>query len=427
MNRLIILFVAVVLAGCQQRTAFVTTEGTSLVIDGKPYRFLGTNFWYGINLASAGPGGDRARLQRELDRLAAMGINNLRIMAGSEGPDSEPYRMVPALQTSPGVYNADVLDGLDYLLDEMRARKMYAVVCLNNFWNWSGGMGQYLVWSGAADSIPYPPPHPGGDWGRYQEFAATFYSNPEAMKLFSDHVNFIVNRVNQRSKIAYRDDPAIMAWQLGNEPRGINNVDAYERWIVNTSTTIKSFDKNHLVTIGSEGFTGSESAGTVPERVHAFVSIDYLTAHVWVQNWGVYDPLDAESTFQPAVTFARNYINQHNDLARRLGKPLVLEEFGISRDGNSHDANTPTTMRDSYYREIFGAVAAADAISGSNFWAWAGEGRPSAPQSIWKAGDQFIGDPPHEYQGWYSVFDNDSTTIAVIREFAAKMNDPVER
>ena len=55
---------------------------------------------------------------------------------------------------------------------------MVAVMCMNDFWNWSGGMGQYLVWAGAADSIPYPPPAPGGDWSKYQEFTA----NSTAMK-----------------------------------------------------------------------------------------------------------------------------------------------------------------------------------------------------------------------------------------------------
>ena len=50
-----------------------------------------------MNLGSKGPGGDRAKLVRELDRLQAMGITNLRIMAASEGPDAEPWRMVPAL------------------------------------------------------------------------------------------------------------------------------------------------------------------------------------------------------------------------------------------------------------------------------------------------------------------------------------------
>jgi mannan endo-1,4-beta-mannosidase len=426
-TQILIILVLLSFAACTKKKEFVTTDGTDLKIGDQRYRFLGTNLWYGINLASAGEGGDRARLGRELDRLQAIGINNLRIVGGSEGPDTEPYRMVPALQTGPGVYNTDLLDGLDYLLDELRNRKMYAVVCLNNFWNWSGGMGQYVVWSGEADTIPYPPPHPGGDWGKYQNFAASFYSNEQATKLFSDHIAFIVGRVNKRSNVAYRDDPAIMAWQLCNEPRGVNNGEAYIRWIVNASTTIKSIDKNHLVTIGSEGLTSSGYSETEPEKVHAFVSIDYITAHVWVQNWGVYDPARADSTYHPSVKYAQEYISTHNEMAKRLSKPLVLEEFGISRDMNSHDASSPTTIRDQYYREVFSAVESAEAIAGSNFWAWGGEGRPAKPQAIWKRGDQFIGDPPHEYQGWYSVFDTDTTTIAVIREFAAKINAGAEK
>ena len=33
-------------------------------------------------------------------------------------------------------------------------------------------------------------------------------------------------------------------------------------------------------------------------------------------------------------------------------------------------------------------------ISGVNFWAWAGEGRPK--REIWDKSDDWIGDPPHE-------------------------------
>ena len=72
---------------------FIKVNNTSFEIDGKPYYYLGTNFWYGLNLGSKGEGGDRERLIRELDRLKSMGVNNLRVMAGSEGPDNEPWRI----------------------------------------------------------------------------------------------------------------------------------------------------------------------------------------------------------------------------------------------------------------------------------------------------------------------------------------------
>ena len=417
------------LIGCQsdkKNNDFVTVKETGFKIGDKDYHFLGTNFWYGLNLGSKGAGGDRDRLKRELDRLQNMGVTNLRIVAGSEGPDSEPYRMVPALQTGPGQYNEEVLDGLDYLLSEMKNRNMYAVMCMSNFWNWSGGFGQYIVWSGAADSIPYPPPHPNGDWGVYQDFSAQFYSNQKAVDMLNAHITFIVNRKNSYTNLNYKDDPTIMSWQLCNEPRGLKNIADYTKWIENTTSLIKKLDANHLVTIGSEGKTSSPQSGTNPEVDHAFKSVDYMTMHLWVQNWGVYDPKKPDSTYEVSIAYAQNYINEHEAIASKINKPLVMEEFGISRDGNSHDAASGTVIRDKYYEKVFGMIYSKSnqpksVIAGCNFWAWGGEGRPRTPECMWKAGDDFIGDPPHESQGWYSVFETDSSTINVITDFAGKM------
>jgi mannan endo-1,4-beta-mannosidase len=420
-----IIFLVIILGAC--KPGFVSVKDTHFMLNNKKYYFLGTNFWYGLNLGSPGKGGDRARLTRELDRLKNLGINNLRIVAGSEGPDEEPYRMVPSLQPKPGVYNQDVLQGLDFLLAEMKKRDMYAVVCLADFWNWSGGLGQYIVWSGAADSIPYPPPHPGGDWGRYQEFTAQFYTNTKALEMLNDHIRFILQRTNSVTNTPYIKDPTIMAWELANEPRGINNVNAYRQWISNTSALIKKLDSNHLLTIGSEGTTSSPYAGTDPESDHSDKNVDYQTIHIWVQNWNIYDPQHADTTFDKSVEYARNYLQHHVAISKKLNKPLVMEEFGISRDSNNHDPNSPVTVRDRYYEKIFEAVYEEAAkensvVSGINFWAWGGEGRPRVPEGIWKPGDDFIGDPPHETQGWYSVYDIDTTTQEIIRKYTGKMN-----
>ena len=154
------------LAAPARSADFVKVRGTRFELQGRPYYFLGTNLWAGMNLGSRGPGGDRGRLRRELDRLHALGVDNLRVIAASEGPDSAPWRIVPALQKTPGVYDQDLLDGLDYLLFEMGKRGMKAVVVLNDFWHWSGGMAQYVAWS-QKTSIPYPPPAAGGDWDTF--------------------------------------------------------------------------------------------------------------------------------------------------------------------------------------------------------------------------------------------------------------------
>ena len=206
-----------------ENVGFVDTNGTHFELNDSPYYYVGTNFWYGLNLASTGPGGDRARLHQELNLLKELRITNLRIMAGSEGPNTEPWRMVPALQVSAGVYDPNVLDGLDYLLKAMGERDIRAVMCLNNFWPWSGGMAQYLNWNGAG-AIPYPPPEPGGDWDEYAFYTDDFYSNAGAMQDFNDFINLIINRVNPHTGIAYKDDPTIIAWELANEPRGYTRV-----------------------------------------------------------------------------------------------------------------------------------------------------------------------------------------------------------
>jgi mannan endo-1,4-beta-mannosidase len=427
---LLMLFILIVMAGCGRQSednTFIHVKDTHFEVGGKPYYFLGTNFWYGLNLGSKGSGGNRARLIRELDRLQSLGVNNLRIVAGSEGPDTEPYRMVPSLQPKPGEYNQDVFEGLDFLLDEMHKRNMYAVVCLADFWNWSGGMGQYVVWTEAADSIPYPPPHPGGDWSVYQKFVAQFYTNNKAVEMLNNHINTVVNRKNSVSGVNYKEDPTIMAWELANEPRGIDNIDAYRKWISNSAALIKKSDPNHLVTIGSEGTTSSNFAGTDPEKDHSDPNIDYQTIHIWVQNWNIYDPQKADSTFDQSVSYMKDYLNKHVEVSRKINKPLVLEEFGISRDLNNHDPKSKTIVRDKYYEQVFSAVydyakEENSVVSGVNFWAWAGEGRPRTPGGLWKPGDDFIGDPPHETQGWYSVYDTDSVTQIVIRNYAKIMN-----
>ena len=64
-------------------TDFVTVQDAKFYCHGKPYYFIGTNYWYGPLLASPGETGERKRLTNELDFLAAHGLRNLRILAGA--------------------------------------------------------------------------------------------------------------------------------------------------------------------------------------------------------------------------------------------------------------------------------------------------------------------------------------------------------
>ena len=128
LTKVIMALTAVVLLlplSCQvQRPSFAHVEDGTFVCDGYPSHFIGTNFWYGAILGSEGEGGDRARLEAELDTLKALGMTNLRVLVGGDGPDGIPTRVSPTLQKEPGVYNDTIFRGLDYLLAEMAERGM---------------------------------------------------------------------------------------------------------------------------------------------------------------------------------------------------------------------------------------------------------------------------------------------------------------
>ena len=111
-------------------------------------------------------------------------------------------------------------------------------------------------------------------------------------------------------------------------------------------------------------------------------------------------------------------------MAKRINKPLVIEEFGYSRKDNVSGVEIPTDSRDIFYSFIFEQVRKSAVengpIAGCNFWGWGGSGRPR--DLVWQPGDDFLCDPPHEPQGWYSVFDCDTTTIDIIKKYSKEIN-----
>ncbi|MDE6782095.1 MAG: beta-mannosidase, partial [Paramuribaculum sp.] len=317
-------------------------------IGGHTYNYIGTNFWYGALLASEGRGGDRVRLARELDTLQALGLTNLRIMVGGDGRENLPHHIMPVLQTAPGVYNDTLLAGLDYLLAELERRDMKAVLYLNNSWEWSGGYGAYLEWAGMGDC-----PDPADGYREYCDYVAQFVLSDSAKAMAANHVRNIVSRTNSVTGRPYSESPAIMAWQIANEPRAFCSdslhKEAFARWIASTAELIKSLDANHLVSTGSEGLYGCEVDLDLWERIHRDPNIDYGIIHVWPYNWRWVDSATVVTGVDSACTYALEYITPHVEIMRSASKPLVIEEFGYPRDGMAIAPGTPTTGRDIFY------------------------------------------------------------------------------
>jgi mannan endo-1,4-beta-mannosidase len=402
---------------------FVRVRDRGFIIGDRPYHFAGVNFWFAMHLG-AEHGGDRARLVRELDHLHRLGITNLRIMASSEGPSSEPQRIHPAVQEAPGRYDENQLRGLDFVLAELAKRDMRAVLILSNFFQWTGGMAQYVSWA-TGTPIPYPET-PGHTWDEFQNYSARFYTLDSAQKLFESYARAVLMRRNTITGVSYAGDPTIMSWQLSNEPRGFAQADAYVKWVDRAGAFVKRYAPRQLVSLGGEGKLAQDAVNTRFEQVSHSPFIDYLTVHIWIENWGWYDPANPAMTLDRSIGRSMGYLADHVAIARAVGKPLVVEEFGVSRDGRNYASDAPTSVRDHFLVIMLEGVqhlaAEGEPVAGANVWSWSGESIPARAGMLWRDGDPLTGDPPHERQGWYSIYDSDSTTLGIISDYARRMD-----
>jgi mannan endo-1,4-beta-mannosidase len=214
------------------------------------------------------------------------------------------------------VYNegADGLQRLDYALAKAGELGLKLIVVLTNNWYDFGGMDQYLRWFGRS---------------KHHEF----YTAPEVRAAYKSWIAQLVLRRNTVNGKLYRDDPAIFSWELANEPRckgtgpassGWTNRTIVD-WVEEMTSYIRSLDPNHMISVGDEGFldAGGEhwayraNDGVDHEAITAVRDVDFGTFHMYPEDWGA------------TLDWGRRWIIDHVRVARRLGKPTILEEYGI--------------------------------------------------------------------------------------------------
>ncbi|CAN5448070.1 mannanase [soil metagenome] len=424
-----VLTITTLLYSCKTTSSFVKVKDTKFVVKEKPYYYVGTNFWYGAYLGADADYGDRSRLIKELDQLQKVGVKNLRIAAASEESDFA-YPLNPPFQYKNGNYNDTLLQGLDFLLSEMAKRDMRAILILNNYWEWTGGMSEYVAWA-THETIPDPTRSKQYTWDNIMNFAARFYTIAEAQNRYRKYIEMLVKRVNLYTKKTYQKDATIMTWELANEPRPAKegnaetNMQIFEKWVDETASFIHTIDPNHLVTTGSEGEKGTLNSWDYARRAHESKHIDYVTIHLWPKNWGWYKA-DNPGTMEPTKKNTANYIVAGIKIARQLNKPIILEEFGFMRDGEKYSPGTAVTARDEFYGFVFqlvqDSIKAGSPLAGSNFWGWGGLGRAQHADHQWVVGDKiYLGDPYSEPQGLNSVYDSDKSTLDIISKYAKEL------
>jgi mannan endo-1,4-beta-mannosidase len=360
--------------------------------------FCGFNLWqamwWGAN--------DRPRLGRELDRLRAIGATTVRIVAAGEGPDDAPYRVTPSLTPRPGEVRGEILEGLVHALDALEAREMDAIVCLGNFWHWTGGVAQLRAWCDGS-SIPYPVGDE-ADWNAFARYAAGFFESKEAMALFEAHVDTVVGAIG--------DHHAVRILEVMNEPRGMHVPTEMRAALHHFVDAIRA-KSAAPITLGSEGSTlRPDVAGLSFREDHDHPGITHTTIHLWPENWGVWDPkADDDASFAAMLEWARGYVRAHAEVASALDRPLIIEELGLARDLGRRDPDAPTRRRDAFFEAVADEMTRARreglSVEGILFWAWAGE-------ALGDEGRGLGGDPPHEPPGWYGIGANDRSTHEIV-------------
>jgi len=151
----------------------------------------------------------------------------------------------------------------------------------------------------------------------------SFWTDEDVKADFKHLLSFVLNRRNTVNGKFYKNDPAVLAWQLGNEfgsyagDRKLN-YDEWSpvilHWSLEMASYIKGIDSNHLII---------EAGGVDRKALLADSNIDIISDHLY-EYW-------SRMGNQPWVLGPI----AHNSREECRGKkPLVVDEFGLGSTEN---------------------------------------------------------------------------------------------
>ncbi|KAJ8574456.1 hypothetical protein K7X08_026261 [Anisodus acutangulus] len=314
--------------------SFVYTDGTHFALNGKPFYLNGFNAYWLMYMAS--DPSTRNKVTTVFQQASRFKMNVARTWAFTDG-GSRP------LQSAPGVYNQQMFQGLDFVISEARKYGIHLILGLVNNWDALGGRKQYVEWARQK--------------GQQLKSEDDFFTNPMVKGFYKNHVKVVLTRVNTITKVAYKDDPTILAFELINEPRCPSDLSGktIQNWVTEMAAHFKSIDKNHLLEIGLEGFyghnrklfnPGSLEFGTDFVTNNQIRGIDFTTIHIYPDQWLPGSTLEAQDKW------ASQWIQAHINDSKLLKKPLLIAEFGKA----SNSSGYTVAMRDNYFGKIYGTI-----------------------------------------------------------------------
>ncbi|TDZ18309.1 putative mannan endo-1,4-beta-mannosidase C [Colletotrichum orbiculare MAFF 240422] len=298
------------------RKGYVTAKGTKFQLDGEDFNFAGSNAYYFPfdNNQDDVEAGLTAAKDAGLKVFRTWGFNDKNAtydpdglpQYGGEGAGATDIIFQRWYENGTSVIN---IEAFDKVVNAATKVGIKLIVALTNNWADYGGMDVYTVNLG----------------GKYHD---DFYHVPKIKDAFKRYVKEMVTR--------YKDSPAIMAWELANEPRcgadGVRNLPRsgdctparLGAWIEEMSAYVKSLDGHHLVTWGGEGGFNVESDdwayngadGSDFDHELALPDVDFGVFHSYPDWWS------------KTVEWTEQWIRDHAASGREAGKPVVHEEYG---------------------------------------------------------------------------------------------------
>ncbi len=291
---------------------FVTADGTQFQLNGARFLVVGVNCYF---LAYCCDENRRAAIQA----AKQMGSTVIRAWAFLEVENYAPGRVAFQHFNNGKIvvnYGPDGLERLDALIKAAEDWGVKLILPLVNHWADLGGMPTYVKWLS-----------PGAD-------VTEFYRSAAMRDAYQNWVSQILTRRNTLTGRSYCEEPSIMAWELTNEARcrTSGGRELLLDWVREMAAFVKRLDGNHLLALGDEGFFYKKGRGDLYDGSHgvdwaanlAVPEIDFGTYHFYPQQWG----------HARNLNFATRWIRDHQEVARKLNKPVVMEEFGLNLDSH---------------------------------------------------------------------------------------------
>jgi mannan endo-1,4-beta-mannosidase len=283
------------------------------------------------------------------------------------------------LQPEPGEFNERAFRLLDRVCYQFGRLGVRLVMPLANYWDWRGGIPQYVEWSDSAES------------------KADFYTDEQCQEWYRNFVRKVLQRENTVTGVQYRDDPTVMLWELANEPRvGSASYADYRQWTKETAEFIKSIDDTHLVTTGMEGFYQGGPVGHDDSRyveTHQLEAIDACSFHLYPEAWNI------------SVEQGTGWIREHTRMATEdVGKPGFLGEFGMEVDRLGSESDTQLQARNEAYEQWYGAMVEAE-TDGAMVWDLRTEAEYSSTSS-WNL---------------HAIYPRDETTVSILDRYSGEL------